>query len=84
MLSKPDASLPEAFGDVEELEFDYITMKLKPKLRGVEGSASRGQGWISYGRQGTVLFVLLSPRNSVKFLSEFRNILQTSSEILKF
>merc|ERR1719235_2877849 len=36
VLSKPGAAAPEDFNDVEDLEFDYIKKKLKPKLAGVE------------------------------------------------
>ena len=38
VLSKPGFPEPEKMSDVEDLEFEYIMNKLKPKLKGVEGS----------------------------------------------
>jgi hypothetical protein len=41
LLSKPETSAPQSLSDLEELEFEYIQMKLEPRLNGVEASADQ-------------------------------------------
>jgi len=40
-LSKPGAVAPTAVSELEDLEFEYIKLKLAPKLDGIDGSANK-------------------------------------------
>jgi hypothetical protein len=46
-LSKPGAAPPSDFGDMNDLQFDYIKMKLNPKLSGVK-AAPNDMAFVTY------------------------------------
>jgi len=58
-LSKPGVNPPSDFGDMNDLQFDYIKMKLNPKLSGVK-AAPNDMAFVTYQMYAMVKEAMLA------------------------